>query len=177
MATLEIPIRIQEDVYTRQEQFRDLGPDIEIGNQGTVRFQTYSFQDGQAIYVRNNGLVVRRNAGFRQPLVLEKDNAESRVYYFRGNQWFQETTTPEASLNSLQQRVGQLGFWHGTYEWMSDVGDVIARATCFLLMPILTVPALLLKGVQFLANVVFAVFICFLVWRIIFDCLVFVLFG
>lgn len=177
MATLEIPIRIPDDPYTQQEQFIELAPDIEIGNQGTIRFQNYSFKDGQAVYLNVNGLKVCRDAGFQKPLTLLKANAEKRVYCFLGCQWFRQTTTPDTSLTSLQQKVGQFGFWIGLYEWLMEVGDSVAGIVDFLLAPLIVVPALLVQFVRFLFGLFVLVLICVAIWQLIFSSLEKLLFG
>ncbi len=177
MATREIPIRIPEDPYTRQEQFINLAPDIEIGDQGTTRLQNYSFKDGDAVYLNLGGIEVRRNAGFQQPLTLRKPNAETRVYYFRGWQWYRETTTPEVSLTSLQRRVGQLGFCVGLYQWLQDVGELVAGLIYFLLAPLILVPALVLQSVEFLFGLFCLVMLSVTIWQMIIKSLVGLLFG
>ncbi len=177
MATREIPIKIQDDPYTRQEQFRDLAPDIEIGNQGTIRLQNFSFQDGEAVYLNVGGTEVRRDAGFQKPLTLQNANQETRTYYFRCSQWYQETTTPNSSLTALQQKVGQLGFWFGLYEWLLDVGEVAASVANWLLAPLTVIPALLLQSIHYLYGLFCTVVFCIVIWGILLDVIGSLLFG
>jgi len=177
MATSEIPIRIQEDLYTRQEQFKELAPDFEIGNQGTIRLQNYSFHDGDAVYLNIGGTKVRRDAGFQKPLTLQKANQETRTYYFRCFQWYQETTTPNSSLTSLQQKIGQFGFWPGLYEWLLDVGEVVASAANWLLAPLTVIPFLLLQSIHYLYGLFCTVVFCIVVWGILLDVIGSLLFG
>lgn len=177
MAKREIQVKIQDDPYTRDEQFRDLAPDIEIGNQGTIRLQNYSFQDGDAIYLDVGNTRVRRDAGFQKPLTLQNANQETRTYYFRVSQWYQETTTPDSSLTALQQKVGQLGFWIGFYQWLLDVGQVATAVTYYLLAPLIVVPALILHSFEFLFGLFCTVMLCIAIWRILLDGIVTLLFG
>lgn len=177
MATSEIPVKIQDDPHTRQEQFREIEPEIEFGNQGTLRLQNYSFKDGEAVYLNVGNTEVRRDAGFHKPLFISNPNQKTRVYHFRGVQWYRETTSPDVSMNSLQRRVGQFGFWVGLHEWLNDVGDVISGITYYLLAPLVVIPALTLQLIEFLFGLFCVVVFSIAIWKLILASVANLLFG
>lgn len=165
----EIPIHIRESPYSNLEQFTRVAEDVEFGTKGTVRLQTFSFLDGEAVYLDLNGTKVRRDAGFQKVLSFGKQNQDSRNYVFRCGQWYQQTTSPEQTLTSLQRHVGQSGFWIGFYDWCLEAGDLLARLLSLVATPVIVVPVLLLKALEHLLGFGAVLLVCLFVWRVLID--------
>lgn len=177
MVNNEIPVRIPEDLYTSQEQFVTIAPDIEFGDQGTIRLQSYSFLDGEAVYLNLQGTEVRREAGFQKPLTLTKSNQESRSYVFRIGQWYQQTTAPNSTMTSLQRHVGQYGLWVGFHNWCVEVGEIIAGLILYCITPFVVIPALTVRAVEFLFGAFMLAIFCFAFWQMVFEVVALFLFG
>lgn len=132
-----IPIHIPEDELTGREIFRELGPDFELGNQGTVRIGSKGWQDGDPIFLNLKNMVVRREAGFRKILMLRNHNNEGREFIFGGSCWYQVVaTTARISATPFQQAQGHWGFWsalsicgskgiENLFEWLIRISQPI----------------------------------------------------
>lgn len=166
MLRIPVAIHIPVDEITGREIFREVGPDFELGNQGTVRIGTKGWRDGDPIFLNLQNMVVRREAGFRKILMLRNHNNEGREFFFDGSCWHHVVeTTSRTSASAFQQAQGHWGFWTalGTCgsQGIENLMDWLVRVS----QPIWVIPVLALQFIY--SMMAFGMFLLFAAWILI----------
>lgn len=160
MLRILMAIHIPEDEITGREIFREVGPDFELGNQGTVRMGTKGWRDGDPIFLNLKTVVVRREAGFRKILMLRNHTNEGREYIFDGSCWHQIVeTTSRSSATTFQQAQGHWGLWTALLICGSAGIENLLDRLMRLSQPIWVIPVLTIQFIH--TAVVFGIFIFF----------------
>lgn len=160
MLRIPVAIHIPEDEITGREIFREVGPDFELGNQGTVRIGTKGWRDGDPIFLNLQNMVVRREAGFRKILMLRNHNNEGREFVFDGSCWHHVVeTTSRTSASPFQQAQGHWGFWTALATCGSQGIENLFAWLMRVSQPIWVIPLLTLQFIH--SMIAYAMFLLF----------------